>query len=57
MHKDPICGMDVDSNTAFKVEQDGKSYYFCSKNCKNKFTAQKGQAKEGEHKHGKGCCS
>jgi len=56
MQKDPICGMNVEANTAFKVEQDGKSYYFCSQGCKSKFAAQKGQIKDGHHKEGKGCC-
>ncbi|MBU0672518.1 MAG: HAD-IC family P-type ATPase, partial [Candidatus Margulisbacteria bacterium] len=38
MAKDPICGMDVDPKTAkFKVEKDGKTYYFCSKSCHDKF--------------------
>ena len=56
MYKDPICGMDVDSNSTFKVEKDGKNYFFCSQSCKDKFIAQKGQTKEGQHKEGKGCC-
>ncbi len=38
MSKDPICEMDVDENKAkFKVVREGKKYYFCSKNCKEKF--------------------
>lgn len=57
MHKDPICGMDVDANTAFKAEQAGKSYFFCSQNCKSKFLAQKDKIKEGQHKEVEGCCS
>lgn len=35
--KDPVCGMDVDPAKAVKKEHAGKTYYFCSKNCKDKF--------------------
>ena len=57
MNKDPMCGMDVGSNSAFKAEQDGKSYSFCSQACKDKFLTQKDQAKEGQHQEAKkGCC-
>ena len=38
MAKDVICGMYVDeSKTAFKAEQDGMKYYFCSGNCLETF--------------------
>lgn len=36
---DPVCGMDVDRNRA-SVERfghDGTTYYFCSRDCKEKF--------------------
>jgi len=40
MAKDPICKMDVDERTAkFKMEHMGKTYYFCSKACMEKFRA------------------
>ena len=36
--KDPTCGMKVDPKKAkFKVVKSGKKYYFCSKNCHDKF--------------------
>ena len=35
--KDPICGMTVDESTAIKAERDGKTNYFCSDKCKQKF--------------------
>ena len=35
--KDPICGMTVDEATALHVERDGKTFYFCSDNCRQKF--------------------
>jgi len=56
MYKDPICGMNVEASTAFKVEQDGQTNFFCSQICKDKFIAKKGQVKEGQHKESKGCC-
>ncbi len=34
---DPVCGMKVDSKTALKSMHAGKSYYFCSKEDKEKF--------------------
>ena len=36
--KDPVCGMDVDPNTAAaKSEYQGKTYYFCAPGCKATF--------------------
>ena len=39
--KDPICGMDVDEKVAKKkglvAKKEGKEYFFCSENCKEKF--------------------
>lgn len=40
MPKDPVCGMEVDKNTAIRLDKDGKTYFFCSNNCKNKFLSQ-----------------
>ena len=37
MATDPICGMEVDENTALKTEYEGKTYYFCSVFCKYVF--------------------
>jgi Cu+-exporting ATPase len=38
--KDPVCGMDVDPATAkYKSEHSGKTYYFCSAHCLEKFRA------------------
>lgn len=37
---DPVCGMKVDKDKSkFFLEYEGSGYYFCSENCKNKFTA------------------
>ena len=39
MPKDPICGMEVDGKKAkFSLVSKGKKYYFCSKNCRDKFS-------------------
>jgi Cu+-exporting ATPase len=36
--KDPVCGMDVDPETArAKSEYKGKTYYFCAPGCKKEF--------------------
>jgi Cu(I)/Ag(I) efflux system membrane fusion protein len=41
VHKDPICGMDVDEKSARAAgrtsEYQGKTYYFCSDGCKQQF--------------------
>ncbi|HID17309.1 TPA: YHS domain-containing protein [Candidatus Bathyarchaeota archaeon] len=38
MAKDPVCGMEVNEKAVkFKAEHMGKSYYFCSAMCKEKF--------------------
>ena len=39
--KDPVCGMDVDPQTAkHKAEHGGKTYYFCAAGCRTKFIAE-----------------
>ena len=38
MTKDPVCNMTVDEKTAkFKSDFGGKTYYFCSSQCKSNF--------------------
>ena len=39
MLKDPVCGMDVSTETEFYLKHAGETYYFCSENCQTKFTA------------------
>lgn len=35
---DPVCGMDVDEeDAAAKAKYEGKTYYFCSTDCKREF--------------------
>ena len=52
--KDPICGMTVDPATALHAERDGKTFYFCSDSCKQKFMSTPAGAKP-KGKSG-GCC-
>jgi YHS domain-containing protein len=34
IEKDPVCGMDVDTETSqLSLEYEGKRYWFCSKGC------------------------
>jgi len=38
--KDPVCGMDIDPESAAgKSEYKGKTYYFCGSTCKEQFEA------------------
>jgi Cu+-exporting ATPase len=50
--QDPICGMSVDETSAFHAERDGKTSYFCSDSCRQKFLS--GSA--GGNAKGKSCC-
>ena len=52
--KDPICGMTVDEATALNAERDGKTFYFCSDHCRQKFLSAPAGVKP-EGKSG-GCC-
>ena len=38
--EDPVCHTYVPQSQSLSVEQDGKTYYFCSKECLNKFREQ-----------------
>jgi Cu+-exporting ATPase len=36
--RDPVCGMDVDPESAAgSAEHDGRTYYFCSQGCLERF--------------------
>ena len=37
---DPICGMQVDEQTALSAEHNDQTYYFCCDHCRQKFVAQ-----------------
>jgi YHS domain-containing protein len=47
LHKDPTCGTFVLIDTAFALPQDGVTYYFCSKDCREKFQAERRKNKWG----------
>ncbi len=53
--KDPVCGMTVDEGTAIHAERDGKTFYFCSDQCRQKFEASSAATKP-KGKSG-GCCT
>jgi uncharacterized protein len=36
---DPVCGMKVDREKALTLEHAGKTYYFCSEDCRDQFSA------------------
>jgi len=41
MNTDPVCGMKVDENNSqYQSQYGGKTYSFCSLECKNKFEKQ-----------------
>lgn len=60
MVKDPVCGMEIEKEkAAAHKEYEGKTYYFCSASCRDKFNAspQDYARKESSgHSHGGGCC-
>ncbi len=38
MVKDPVCGMYMDPRLAIRLETRGDTFYFCSENCRKKFS-------------------
>ncbi|WP_375724622.1 heavy metal translocating P-type ATPase [Arcobacter sp. KX21116] len=49
--KDPVCGMDVNKTSKFNKFFKDKKYYFCSKNCLNKFEKEPSSYLENEDKN------
>ncbi|MCX5781965.1 MAG: permease [Elusimicrobia bacterium] len=39
---DPVCGMKVSDDTELKLTHKGKTYYFCSRHCLEKYAREKG---------------
>lgn len=37
-HTDPVCGGEVREDTPWKADYQGKTYFFCSRACRDKFT-------------------
>ncbi len=66
--KDPVCGMTIDPETAhFRADEGGKTYYFCSSKCREKFvadpqrfiaapTANQSRAEHHDHVHSYAAC-
>jgi len=52
--KDPICGMTVEEASALHAERDGKTFYFCSDHCRQKFLSAPAGMKPEETS--RGCC-
>ena len=38
LKKDPVCGTFISTATAFQKFSQGETYYFCSTECRDKFT-------------------
>ncbi|MCX6024213.1 MAG: YHS domain-containing protein [Chloroflexi bacterium] len=55
MVKDPVCGMEInEAQAAGKSEHDGRTFYFCSAGCKQKFDQnphQYGHPASPQHQH------
>lgn len=41
--KDPVCGMPVTDKSWHTYAHEGRAYYFCSADCKNRFSAKPGR--------------
>lgn len=52
--KDPICRRTADKATARQAQRDGKTFYFCSDHCRQKFLSTPASAKPEEQTGG--CC-
>ncbi|HEY9202130.1 MAG TPA: heavy metal translocating P-type ATPase [Gammaproteobacteria bacterium] len=57
-HTDPVCGMQVSSDSPYQADHQGQAYYFCSEHCQHKFQLQPEQYLEPEpstHQHTAAC--
>ncbi len=41
---DPVCGMQVETDTALKTERNGEVFYFCCSHCQETFESSQGEA-------------
>lgn len=41
MYRDPVCGMEVDENNAFRLKSGSETYFFCSGHCLKKFAEER----------------
>ena len=51
---DPICGMTVETATAVHAEREGKTFYFYSEHCREKFLSAPADSKPDDISGG--CC-
>lgn len=57
MTQDPVCRMNVDESKAAATSLNkGKTYYFCSKNCKERFDKEPEKYVKEPAGHGQSCC-
>ncbi len=48
--RDPVCGMDVDTETAISRKIGDRTYYFCSQQCADVYTAPERELKAMQHR-------
>jgi YHS domain-containing protein len=46
---DPVCGMKVDRARALRAEHAGRTYFFCSEDCRSALLADPGGYTQNEH--------
>jgi Cu+-exporting ATPase len=46
---DPVCGMQVDTNTDLSFEYEGVTYYFCGRGCRLEFEDDPGKYLDPEY--------
>ncbi|MHC5052219.1 MAG: YHS domain-containing protein, partial [Planctomycetota bacterium] len=44
---DPVCGMSVTADTAFRADVDGKEYHFCAAVCRDRFLGAAAKEEQG----------
>lgn len=57
---DPVCGMDVDSSSPLRYQYGGRTYFFCSQHCLQRFRADPGRfvsPQEKQRPHSPGAAS
>jgi YHS domain-containing protein len=49
---DPVCGMEVDTDKAIRVQHGDHTHYFCSEACRDKFLADPARYGDAHAAHG-----
>lgn len=55
MEKDVVCGMSVDPKSGIETKYEGKTYHFCSADCKRQFEANPSKYSGNSMTHHHGC--